>query len=56
VNLILNEFSSKNISTSLLEAVKQILNEGIEKNLAEQDYSALYNIVHPIKRGIDGST
>jgi 3-hydroxyisobutyrate dehydrogenase len=56
VNLILNEFSSKNISTSLLEAVKQILNEGIEKNMAEKDYSALYNIVHPIKRGIDGST
>ncbi len=49
INLILQEFQNCNINTSIIETVKNILVNGINSNLSEKDYSALYNIIHPLK-------
>ncbi len=47
VNLIRDDFSAANINTSVIESIKNILNEGIEKNYSDEDYSALYKIINP---------
>ena len=49
INLIINQFAQNNIDTTMLDAVKNILNKSISQKLAEQDYTAFYNVIHPLK-------
>jgi 3-hydroxyisobutyrate dehydrogenase len=48
-NLALKEFTDRGINTASLEAVKNILNQGVGSGLANLDYAALYDIVFPKK-------
>jgi 3-hydroxyisobutyrate dehydrogenase len=47
VELMIDDFSRANIDTLLLKAVRNLIKKGIADGYSEQDYSALYNIVHP---------
>jgi len=49
LDLILGEFGEMEINTNSLKGIRKILVESIQKGYSENDYSALYNIVHPIK-------
>lgn len=49
VNLIAQEFQNSNIDTKIIESVKSILINAMNSNLSEKDYSALYNVIHPLK-------
>lgn len=50
LNLVIDDFDSKSIDTMTLKPVKKILQEGIAKNYSDADYSALYNIIHPLHK------
>lgn len=47
IKLMINDFDAEGINIKPLDAVKEIVKEGVETKLADKDYSALYNIVHP---------
>lgn len=47
VDLILNDFKGKGITSSPIEAIREILIAAMKQNFAEEDYSSLYKIVHP---------
>ena len=47
VKLMLNDFGNAGINTGTLEAVKNVIQEGLNAKLSEKDYSSLYNIIHP---------
>jgi 3-hydroxyisobutyrate dehydrogenase len=47
VNLAIGEFSSSGLEISPLESVGKILNEAMRQHLAEFDYAALYEVIHP---------
>ncbi len=49
INLILSQFSNSGIDTKTIDSVKSILEKSIQQKLAEKDYSAFYNIIHPEK-------
>lgn len=49
INLIYQEFQNTNVNIQLLECIRNILMNAAEANLSEKDYSALYNIIHPLK-------
>jgi len=49
LDLILGEFGESEIDTNSLKGIRKILVNAMEKGFAEQDYSALYNSVHPYK-------
>ena len=46
-NLILNELKAAGIDTSVQKAVQGIVKNGLNKGDGENDYSSLYNAVHP---------
>lgn len=48
VDLMLAEFGKKGINIDPLEGVKKILLKTITDGDADADYSALYNVVHPV--------
>lgn len=47
VRLMISQFKQDGINTLPLEGVEEIIKKGIENNLSEQDYSSLYNVIHP---------
>ncbi|AFN74938.1 6-phosphogluconate dehydrogenase NAD-binding protein [Melioribacter roseus P3M-2] len=47
VNLIQEEFAGKKINTEIIEKVRNILQKGMEMNMADKDYSALFNVIYP---------
>ncbi len=47
INLIHEEFLEKNVNTEIIERVKNILQQGIDMNLSDKDYSALFNVIYP---------
>ncbi|MCX7798023.1 MAG: NAD(P)-dependent oxidoreductase [Melioribacter sp.] len=49
INLILQEFQNSNINVQMVECIKNILMNAVESNLSDKDYSALYNVIHPMK-------
>ena len=53
VRLILGEFSDSGIESKPLHEVEKILDRAIKNGLDNQDYSALYNAVHPEKKDED---
>jgi 3-hydroxyisobutyrate dehydrogenase len=49
LNLIKDSFEDKRINTVVLEGFQKILESGLSNNLGELDYSALYEVIHPVK-------
>jgi 3-hydroxyisobutyrate dehydrogenase len=49
-NLIRDAFRKAEINTLPLDAILEIIKKSIEQGDAEKDYSAIYNIIHPIKK------
>ncbi|GBD90055.1 2-hydroxy-3-oxopropionate reductase [bacterium BMS3Abin04] len=47
LNIISKNFGKEEINNQILEATKPILQKAIEEGLSDEDYSALYNIIHP---------
>lgn len=49
LDLILGDFGESKINTNALKGIRKILIDSIQKGFADDDYSALYNEVHPTK-------
>lgn len=47
LNIISENFGKEKINNKILEATKPILQKAIDEGLSDEDYSALYNIIHP---------
>lgn len=50
VNLMISQFQQEGINTRPLEGVAEIVSTGLEEKLSEQDYSSMYNVIHPEKK------
>jgi len=50
LNLILNEFSSTGIVVDPLKEIENILSKTLDQGYSDLDYSALYNIINPMKK------
>lgn len=50
LNLIIGDFNSEKIDTKTLTALRAILEETMTKGYGDDDYSALYQAVHPKKK------
>lgn len=47
VRLMIDQFGQAGINVNGLEAVEDLIKTGLESDLSEQDYSSLYNVIHP---------
>ena len=49
LNLMIDEFGSSGINVETLKGIQSVLIKGIENGNPEDDYSSLYNTIHPPK-------
>jgi 3-hydroxyisobutyrate dehydrogenase len=49
LNLMIDEFGSSGINVETLKGIHSVLTGGIRKGNSEDDYSSLYNTIHPAK-------
>lgn len=49
VRLMIAQFGQAGINVNGLKAIEDAIKTGLEKDLSEQDYSSLYNVIHPEK-------
>lgn len=50
LNLMIDEFGSAGINVETLKGIQNVIEKGIELGYSDDDYSSLYNSVHPAKR------
>ncbi len=49
LNLMIDEFGSSGINVETLKGIQSVLIDGIKSGNSEDDYSSLYNTIHPAK-------
>jgi 3-hydroxyisobutyrate dehydrogenase len=47
LNLMIDEFANSGINVETLKGIQKVLERGIEQGSSDDDYSALYNSIHP---------
>ncbi|MDY0298109.1 MAG: NAD(P)-dependent oxidoreductase [Acidobacteriota bacterium] len=47
LRLIMRDMKEKGLEVSCLESLDRLLSDGLNQGLGKQDYSAIYNIIHP---------
>jgi len=49
LNLMIDEFGSAGINVETLKGIQSVIEKGIELGDSDEDYSSIYNSVHPVK-------
>lgn len=49
VKLMKGEFERAEVNTDILKSLILLIEEGLKNKLGEKDYSAIYDVIHPIK-------